>query len=509
MKNSIITFVSFVLTILPNAFAQQMPFSSQYYSNQFITNPALTGNKGSTNAFITHRSQWAGISGAPQTTYFSIDGPVKSNNIGIGLTGFSDVTDILHRSGFNASYSYKLKLNATDHCVTFGVALGLINNRIDFSKVVVLDNSDPILTSQQQAKTVINADVGLVYNWRKLEVGLAVPQIVGNKVDYKNNTGLTGTYNLARHYYGSMKYVFDVSQSREIIAYPLLMVRSVAGAPFQYDVNAVLDWKRYGWVGVTYHSNYAVAVSAGVRYKKISVGYAYDIGMSKIRNYTGTTSEFLLSYCFSEEKNEDTKINELIEDLKTLKERDSLQGLLLDSLQKNDSIKSLLLDSIQLKVDSNAMEIENLKNELDVLKKGASALSAAEKKKREEEIAKKEAELKAAKEKEDSLKLAKETTEKGIRTETDDKIGYKTVPGGTSVKAGYYVIIGAFTNADNAQVFTKDAKKKGYSTATIIQNKNNSIYEIVVFSTEKREPAIDKLEGIKADYPDVWVLTLE
>jgi hypothetical protein len=77
------------------------------------------------------------------------------------------------------------------------------------------------------------------------------------------------------------------------------MFRSVSGAPFQYDVNAVVDWKKIGWFGITYHSSYALAVSAGIRYKNLCLGYAYDIGMSQIKTYTGASTEFLLGYVFN------------------------------------------------------------------------------------------------------------------------------------------------------------------------------------------------------------------
>ena len=80
---------------------------------------------------------------------------------------------------------------------------------------------------------------------------------------------------------------------------------------------------------------------------------------------------------------------------------------------------------------------------------------------------------------------------------------------GSDAEAGYYVIIGAFGNIDNAKVFTKDAKKKGYVTAEIIQNKKNQIYEIVVMKTKDKTVALEKLPLIMKDYFDVWVLTLE
>jgi type IX secretion system PorP/SprF family membrane protein len=516
MKNLILTFVLFIL-VVTSGIAQQTPFSSQYYSNQFVTNPALTGNKGTTNVFLTHRTQWVGISGSPQTSYFTIDGAVKQKGVGLGLTMFSDVTDILSRSGANVSYSYKLNIN-TDNSLTFGLALGVINNKVNFTKAVVLDVTDPFLVTQQIARTMVNADFGLAYNWKKLEVGFAVPQLLGNSIRYLNNQGATGTYNLARHYYTTLKYVFDVSTSKEITAYPLFMLRNVAGAPTQFDINGVIDWKKYGWFGVTYHSDYAVAFSFGARYKNLSVGYAYDLGISRIKKYTGTTSEFLLSYNFGK-VNDSEEFDLLKNKVLDLQQKDSVNTIKLNDLIVKDSLKDSLLLKLQNLSDTNKVEIERLKARLDKLNatdltkvstpsNGDSNNNEAELKKKAAEKAEIEAELAKLKSKEDSTKLAILMTKSDIPMKTAQSNEFSS-QGGGDAKAGYYVIIGAFSNEANAKIFTKDAKKKGYKTAEIIQNKKNQIFEIVVFKTQNREPAIEKLEGIKSDYPDVWVLTLE
>lgn len=504
MKNPIIAFVLFIVAF-SNVEAQQMPFSSQYYSNQFVINPALTGNKDEVNAFLTHRTQWVGITGAPQTSYFTVDGPVKQNGVGVGLIMYTDVTDVLSRTGANATYSYKLKINSTNQ-LTFGLALGIVNNRVNFSKVQVLDLTDPYLVTQQFSRTVATADFGLAYNWNNLEVGFSIPQLVGNSVKYSNNSGTTGRYNLARHYYGTLKYVFDVIPTKGVTAYPLLMLRSAAGAPIQYDINGVIDWKKYGWFGVTYHSNYAIAFSAGVRYKGLSVGYAYDLGISKIKKYTGTTSEFLLSYNFGNIGNPE-EIEKLKLKVTDLEQKDSVSSLKLDELSRKDSLKDSLILNLKTLADSNKVEIERLKLKLDKLSTGVTD-NAEEMKKQAAERARIEAELAKMKEKDDSTNMAIKLAKSEIPMKTAQTSEFSSDTGGDAA-AGYYVIIGAFVSEANAKVFTKDAKKKGYKTAEIIQNKKNQIYEIVVFKTKNREPAIEKLEGIKSDYPDVWVLTLE
>jgi len=278
-------------------FAQQVSFNSQYYTNQFVTNPAFTGYNAFINAFISHRSQWVNVKGAPQTSYFSIDSPVKEKNVGIGLKMYSYNTDIISQVGAFASYSYKLKVNS-DNNVYFGLAMGMLDNKIDYAGAVMRDKDDPFFVQQQPNKTVFSADLGLAYIRKKLEVGLAIPQLLGNDVKYGTDNGYIRHFSLARHYQGSLKYVFDIEKEKQITAYPLIFIRYVKGAPVQYDINAVVDWKKIGWFGLTYHSSYALAISAGVRYKNFSVGYAYDLGMSPIKAYTGSSTEFLLGYVF-------------------------------------------------------------------------------------------------------------------------------------------------------------------------------------------------------------------
>jgi len=480
MKNVKLYFAFLVLIALAKVQAQQTPFSSQYYTNQFVTNPALTGLKGYTNVFLTHRTQWVGIEGAPQTTYVTLDGAAMQNKVGLGLVLFSDNTGILSRTGVNANYAYNLNINS-DNSLRFGLSLGVLNNSIDYTKALVLDNTDPLLTSSEQTRTTVNADFGLLYNWKKLEVGFAVPQLIGNQINYQNNLNLTGAYSLARHYYGSLKYTFDVSSSNGITAFPLLMVRSVRGAPLQYDINAVVDWAKYGWFGVTYHSDYAIAISGGVRFKGLNIGYAHNVGTTEIKSYTGRTSEFLLGYNFENKKTDLSEMNLLREEIEKLK--------------LNDSIQDSLLLELKSLADSNKIEIEKLKLLLDDLSSDTL------------EQAKLRSEMDRLKDLEDSTQLAIKMAENGISMKKGNASDFSSE--GAETAAGYYVIIGAFGNHDNAEVFTKDAKRKGYTTAEIIQNKGNKIYEIVVFKTQDKHEAIEKLDGIKSDYFDVWVLTLQ
>lgn len=436
------------------AFAQQLPFSSQYYANMFVTNPAFTGTGENTNAFITHRSQWTGIAGAPQTSYLTVDGPIEAKNIGLGLKLYSDVTDITSRMGAFANYSYKLKIN-DDNNLFIGLSAGILNNRIDFSKAVVRDTDDPFLFTQAQSKTVFSADLGLAYVWKKLEVGFCVPQLIGNKIKYKTTKGDNSYYNLERHYQGSVKYTFDVVKEKEITAYPLIMVKGADGAPVQYDINAVLDWKKYGWVGVTYHSNYAVAASIGLRYKNLAIGYAYDFGIGTVKSYTGSSSEFLLSYTFSNKPEAPPVVQ---------------------AEPTTDTLTENLLKKLMAKTDTSQAEIDRLKAELEKLKSGKASNNG------------------------DNL------TENLMRVASHDD--YQD-DAGQAINSGYYVVIGAFATDINAGKFKAANVIKGYTNAMVIQSKQTKNYLVVVTKVDKKVDGLYEIEKYKVEYPDVWLLLLE
>ena len=359
-----ILFVSFLSIFLlasggsgcSSLFAQQLPFSSQYYTDQFVINPAFTGFNENINAFVTHRSQWTGLAGAPQTSYFTIDGPIQAKNSSLGLKIYSDVTDIIGRTGAFASYSYKYKISDSSS-LSFGIACGVLANKIDFSKALIRDKDDPFLSEQLQNKTVFSADLGIVYQLKRLQIGFAVPQVLGNRIKYPIFNGDNSYYNMDPHYQGTVKYVFDLSKEKEITAYPLIMFRAVKGAPFQYDINAVVDWKRTGWLGIMYHSTYALAISGGVRYRNFSLGYAYDIGVSKIRSYTGSSSEFLLGYTLGEHKK---GLNRFANT--ETPNADTSQVLTPNA--KPDTTNQALFAQLKAMSDTNRAEINRLKAEL-------------------------------------------------------------------------------------------------------------------------------------------------
>ena len=93
------------------SFAQQIPQYSQYMLNDYILNPAMTGQHDYWEVKSNNRLNWIGITDAPRTFILSAHGPFRKHNMGMGGSVFADITGPTSRVGFYLSYAYHLKLS--------------------------------------------------------------------------------------------------------------------------------------------------------------------------------------------------------------------------------------------------------------------------------------------------------------------------------------------------------------------------------------------------------------
>lgn len=279
--------------------AQQLPLYSQSYFNPFLYNPATAGVNEGTNAYLVHRRQWTGMPGSPVTNAFTVDGFFEDKNVGLGLAIFNDVQDINERLGIYTSYAYRLKLN-DDMQLRFGVTVGFLDNRIDYSRAVVKDASDPMLFEQMQRKSALDGNVGVSYNWKDLRIGFSVPQLIGQRQELASYDQVS-YYQLNRHYLATASYKWMFNESQQLALEPMAMIRFMPNTPAQYDILAQASWKDMVWLGVSYRSNYAVGVNARVKlFGNLSAGYAYDIIISDLKTSAGVSHEFMLGYKFGQ-----------------------------------------------------------------------------------------------------------------------------------------------------------------------------------------------------------------
>jgi len=344
--------LSFLVLLSFLAKAQQIGMYSHYFYKPMIYNPAFTGTDDATNIMIVSRSQWTDIRNSPQLNILNIDGSILDKKAGLGITVVSDKKGLTNRTSGNLNYSYRINFNEETY-LSFGVSAGVVNQQINFANALVENNTDPTLFSNNEQKTTFDANAGLALVWKGLQFGLSVPQLIGNRINYVDNSNTRSFYTHTRHYLGTLKYKINLSKEKGISIAPMGLVRFVPNTPFQYDGNLNFEWQNKFWIGATYKSDYAVGANVGFCiHKQLYLGYSYDYIIGSIAKYAGTSHELMVNFKFGKNKKDKTEpITEekpkvvaptKLENEAYVKRMDSLQKQLKESQERiNELAKKL------------------------------------------------------------------------------------------------------------------------------------------------------------------------
>jgi len=71
------------------------------------------------------RDQWTNLKGAPKTQALSIHSPLKTENIGVGLTVLNDQLGVTKNTGVYADLAYSIRVNKKNNRLAFGVQAGM------------------------------------------------------------------------------------------------------------------------------------------------------------------------------------------------------------------------------------------------------------------------------------------------------------------------------------------------------------------------------------------------
>lgn len=292
MKKIVLVVLLVVGSIISNA--QQLQHYTQYMINGYVLNPAISGSKDVFDANLNIRDQWVGITDAPRTFIFSVNGPLNEK-MGIGGYVFTDVAGPTRRTGSKLSYSYHLKLN-DDLRLSFGVSAGILQYTMDFSQTKTNEINDPATTSGLSSALLPDAGAGLYLYGERLYFSVSSPQILPINVRYFDDYQPSEN-KLTNHLYAFGGYRIPVGDV--IVVEPSVMAKYVNPAPVQFDASLRVMYNNMIWLGASYRSLDAVALMAGYKYQdNLLVGYSYDITTTGLKNYNNGTHEIMVGISF-------------------------------------------------------------------------------------------------------------------------------------------------------------------------------------------------------------------
>ncbi|MDH4472673.1 MAG: PorP/SprF family type IX secretion system membrane protein [Fluviicola sp.] len=288
MKELKTLLIAIVCFYSANAFGQQEPAITQFWSTYASTNPATTGLFYKHAANAHYRNQWDGVNGAPNTLNLNYGMRLEKIKSGVGIVYRHDAIGFNRQHKFLANYAYHLKLKET--VLSFGVAGGVeffrIKNDFFITPTPVDDPSIPTPSSKDAAFT---SNIGIAFHSNVLNAGISCTQL--NAPTFL----LSGsTYSASRHYCMFLEHHHEFTDNLSIQPRIQIVADNVKST-YMASIMTVLYQKL--WFGVNYSvDNYIGGMIGYDFYGRYRIGYGYDYTTNKLSNVSKGTHEIVLSY---------------------------------------------------------------------------------------------------------------------------------------------------------------------------------------------------------------------
>lgn len=293
MKKVLATFLFFQL--ISNSEAQQLPYYSQFRTNQFVMNPAVTGTKKFVDARISYRKQWVGYEGAPITKGFSLNSRYFKGKMGTGFFLTQDETGPTKRTFLDLAYAFHIRY--PDIELSFGLAGNMTRYEINGTLITIHNSQDKAIAQNLFASDWVgNASAGLLLYNDRFHFGVSALNLLGQSEKYyEGDTVKEAGIKMPVHSVVSVGY--NWSGNPYWIWENSVQVIYIQAAPFTVDYKMRVHYKEKIFGGFSFRPSDAISLETGVTIKgEFQIAYSYDIVTSKLRKYESGTHEIMLVY---------------------------------------------------------------------------------------------------------------------------------------------------------------------------------------------------------------------
>lgn len=295
--------LAFVLALTASLFAQDPFFSHQNYGLSLI-NPAYAGAAGCARAEMGYRTQWRGTYQTFNAAYdqrFAVGG--ASFNYSRDVAGHAIFTD-----RFDLNYAYGFGLLPDDEgkpriTVQPGVQVSYYRKAVDWGQLMFGDQIDPrhgvVYPSSQipsgGARNCFDVSAGLLAYSKRILFGFSTYHLT------QPDEGIVGTSRLPMRF---VVHAAGIIGNAEMGGNGFSLIPSVIYMQqqnFSQITGLVTAKYRSVSVGAGYRDKDAVIMTVGYTRWNFTLGYSYDMTVSRLGN-TGGAHELHLAYCFLQDK---------------------------------------------------------------------------------------------------------------------------------------------------------------------------------------------------------------
>jgi len=306
-----------LLSNIDKARGQDIQFS-QFYAASMYLNPAFTGNTEQFRLAGTYRKQWPKLPGTWTSQSIAYDQSIPKINSGMGLLLVRDKagTAGLRFTSVGLTYAYKFAITRNIFS-SFGVRVSHTTRAVSSDQLVFWDQivrGDPFFSVENLSNTEVKyADFSAGYTAysKSAWVGLALDHLTTPNQSF---IGLTSKLPMKFSLHGGYKLSLAKTAKGSVVKSVSLVANYKAQQKWdQLDIGAYVNlngligglWYR-GLPGLKsfqagYGNSDALVFLIGYSQKDvISIGYSYDLTISKLTKASGGAHEITLIYEYAQ-----------------------------------------------------------------------------------------------------------------------------------------------------------------------------------------------------------------
>lgn len=322
-KKRHIAFVFFIWLTQVYLVRAQDPQLSQMYAAPLLINPAFAGIDNQSNVHFTHRNQWPGLNATYQFSALSANIALGNEKSGLGILVTSDKQFLnLQTTQFGLQYGHHIDLGE-DIRLSAGIQTDLYMRSLDASQFVFADqfrsvgygflpsSNDPIYSALRSRHQFIDLSSGALLNLRNSWIGLTAHHI--NRPDKSIFNGTDDPLNTKFGIQMGTKIIFEDPYlnrttsnpwaNKEVSISPVVHYKK-QGKFDQLDIGAYLTisplvaglWYRGVPITNNNQNRESLIFLLGYRLESFSVGYSYDMTISKLGASAGGAHELSIAY---------------------------------------------------------------------------------------------------------------------------------------------------------------------------------------------------------------------
>lgn len=266
--------------------AQHYPTFSQYIVNGMSINPAYAGRNNVLDVTMAHRRQWVGFNGAPVTTSFGMNTPLRVKAISVGMTVIDDRIGPINNQLISGIYAYRLRLRKFK--LSFGIQNGVSIKKVNYDMLIRNQQNDALINGQRLVNIGFISGAGVYIHNKNMFAGLSAPYLINTLNDdflRENPMLLTAGY-----FYGI---------DRDHGIKPSFLVRYINGSPLSADINLNYYYQQHFGFGLSYRTNKSlVAIAEFAVNQQFKICYSYDCELNRLKKYQNGSHEILIRYYF-------------------------------------------------------------------------------------------------------------------------------------------------------------------------------------------------------------------